>query len=380
MKRLAARLVVFSLTSLLFMELVFRFVLPACELPSSVQGEDGFQLYDPGYSRSGHYSEGSIPYPRSRWFINDAGWNSLFPYRSRAERDRPLIAILGDSGIESFYTSVEDHIDTWLFRILYGNFSVYAFGRHSQPLVEMTLLMERIDSLYEPDAFVMFISHDALRQSLLRGPLDEYHYLLPAPSLGTFVSVSPSERRPSVFARGVLRSALARYLLLNRDLLRSGIPLQLVRVTPTYQDRIAPLGDTCIHDLMPMAGWYLLSRISGMLEDRRLLIVVDESFLRGTLRIRGSTISTDESLSAEFMLLERLSSGFDRIDFMNVSHEMQRDYDNTGVSHTDTYNRHLNGHGNNVVAHAIAQYLRDTGTLQRMLIEWGDRNGSTDRD
>jgi hypothetical protein len=363
MSRLVARLAFFAFTSLLFLELVFRFILPACELPSSVQGEGGFQLFDPRYQRSGHYSSGIIPGSRSRWEINDQGWNSLFAYRAPADRTRPLIAIIGDSGIESFYSDVEEHIDTWLYEILKGRVDVYAFGRHAQPLVEMVMLLERVDSLYSPDTFILFVSHNALTASLQRNPEAEYHYLVPLPHYGTFFTVAPPAMEPSPFARTAMRSAFVRYLQLHRNV--ASFPL--MRISSADPDLSARLRISWVKQLVPMAGQYLLADVAGTLGDRRLLIVTDDSYSRFHIYGKLDELNARSSPERDYLLLGELCEEYPNIEYLESFSAFQQDYDTAGICFESGFNRHLNGYGNYIAARSIARRLESSGTLRRIL-------------
>jgi len=368
MKRLIARLVVFILTSLLFLELVFRFIIPASELPASMRGEYGFNLFDPGYSRSGCYSEGIIPCSRTRWVINDDGWNSLFQYEPRENRDRPLIAVFGDSAIEGFLCDVEEHIDTWLYCILQGSFDVYAFGRHNQSLVEMALLMEQVDSLYRPDVFVIITSTPALRNSLWPASLAEYHTLMPLPLWGTFTTVTPMLWQSSRFARTAMRSSLVRYLALNRNLYL--FPLKEIEIPAVHT---APLKNIEIQQLRPVAGRYLLTRMSNGLGDRRLLIVTDNSAIRHQLYGQESISDERNIITSDQVLLSELCSKYHNIEYLDSFIDIRSDFDTTRSYYDASDARHLNGYGNYVVASSIARRLEVSWTLRRALLDWEAR-------
>jgi len=135
------KLLAFTVTCLLVLELMFRFVFPACELPASVQIPGGFLVSDAGYQQSGDFTLGRVPTEGYHWNINNDGWNSIFTYESREERQRPLIALIGDSTLEGRSCNVEDHIDCWLYRLLEGAFDVYAFGRAGMPLSGAMMLL-----------------------------------------------------------------------------------------------------------------------------------------------------------------------------------------------------------------------------------------------
>jgi len=346
---------------------VFRVLLPGCEVPLSLHDIHGYSRFDPSYMRSGRCSNGSIPRNCSSWSINDAGWNSIFQYRDAADRDRPLIAVIGDCGIEGFHADVGDHIDSRLFLLLRGRFDVYAFARHDEPLIELTLLMEWVDSLYRPDAFVMFFSHDVLRQSLLGRPLNEYHFLLPAPGWGTFIPVDPPRWTSPGLARVAMRSALIRYLRLNR-----GVALfPLATVAPSFHQRMMPLKDYWVDRLLPTACRYLLGRISVLLEDRLLLLVVDDPVRRVRLCFPEEHTGRAGELASDFAVLREMHAQFRGIDYMDIYNCIEADFDSTAIINTCAGTKYLNDRGNFVVACAIARRLRESRAIRSILAKSG---------
>jgi len=370
MRRFVTRLALFLAAFLALAEFfVFRLVLPACEIPASIGIEGGFLAMDPHYRSHGYQTGCRIPSSSAmyRWSINDDGWNSLFQYRRAGERNRPLIAMIGDSGVEGLWSDVEEHVDSWMYYDLKGAFDVYAFGRYAMPLVEIMLMMDRVDSLYRPDLFVVFVSHDALESSLDRGFSGEYHYLLPAPLLGTFLVVAPDALEPSGFARAAMRSALVRYLVLqgNLDL------FPMMTVSWEYPDLSRLVKSTWIKDLLPAAGRFILSRMSSMLGDRRLLIVSDDWHARNAVygdSSEGSAAPMSQGALVMKWLCDRES--LPNTGFLNLSDAYHADYDTMGICFESGSSRHLNGYGNSVAARAIIRRLEETGALRRATESW----------
>jgi len=374
MRRWITTLVLFTVSCILFLEMLFRFVIPACELPAWMQLEGGFMVFDRGYQEQGYHATGRFPSVSSmhRWRINNDGWNSTFRYRRVAGRDRPLIALLGDSGVEGLWSDVEEHIDAWIHQELKGTFDVYAFGRHAQPLVEIMMLMERVDSIYKPDIFVVFLGHDALLSSLTRDAYGEYHYLFPAPLLGSFLVVAPDVREPSGLARAAMRSALVRFLAFQINL----EIFPLTNVTLEYPDLSGWLRDSWMERLLPLAGRHMLARMSSTLGDRRLLIVGDSWIRRYSIYGEPSNAPSTETVDDGLALLDSLCSrkSTPGIDFLDLTDAYRAAWDSTGTCFESGTSRHLNGYGNSVAAHAIVRRLQHSGALRMAAASWRDRN------
>lgn len=362
-----AKLLVFTVTCLLVLELLFRFVFPACELPSSVQIPGGFLVADADYQQSGHFSLGRVPIEGYHWSINNDGWNSIFTYEPREGRRRPLIALIGDSSVEGHWCDVEDHIDSWLVRLLDGTFDVYAFGRGGMPLVQMVLLAEMVDSLYRPDLFVFMLGHEVVHGSLIPDVNIEYHYITPDTVPGGFTVMAPSTRVPSPFARTVMRSALVRYLRLH--LMMEVFPLMDVQRLPRNLN--ADLTERELRDLLPAAVRFLLDRASRFLGDRRLLIVTDNWMDRNALYGEGETAaSVVELIQRDMNALDEACRGFPCIGYLGTEPAFRQAWDSAGTSFSAADGHHLNAYGNYVVAEAILQRLREDGTLDGVLSGW----------
>jgi hypothetical protein len=362
MRRFIARVVLFSLSCLVFLELVFRFIIPACELPSTIQiNPGGFLISDPGYQRSGFFTDGRIPSTRYHWVLNNMGYNSLFDFEPAGNRSRPLIAVIGDCTVENYWCGVEEHIDSWLHDILMGGFDIYAFGRGSQSLAQILLLMERIDSLYMPDLYVIVFSNTPLLGSILSDNSIEYSYVSLRDS--TFLIREPSVRKPSEFARTVMRSAFVRYVRLNANV----DLFPLMDITGVPYNFNAGLSMDSVRQLMPVVGDYLLGRMSHLLGERRLLIVVNDQERR---LARYDSLSVKLNIVMDYEILRDLCAGFHNIDYLDPISEFRADFDTLGIRFESCDGRHLNGHGNYVMASAIVRRLRTSGTLDRILREW----------
>ena len=113
------RVVVFLLVFTALAEVWLRTVTPASETPLSYQDTSSMIIrFDPTGPREGLYTVGRMARRGGQWRVNNAGWISAVDYAPAAERERPLIALFGDSYIEGFLTDVDQHIDAYLPELL----------------------------------------------------------------------------------------------------------------------------------------------------------------------------------------------------------------------------------------------------------------------
>lgn len=354
MARWIRGLLLFSLSALLYLEVLFRTVIPASEPPASRQLPGGILVYDPAYRRSGTVTLGRVPLSGYRWRLNEEGWNSGEPFLPDSLRKRPLIALIGDSSVEGLWCDFDEHPDRHLQKALGERFEVYAFGRGAQPLSQMLVLMDRIDSLYAPDVFVIFAGSELLSGSFPQGdPPYDYHHLLPAGSRDSFRISEPSAVVPIPAARLLMRSALVRYLQVNA----------MLDLFPMMRD----VGDPFVAPLLPRerrtemlssAGRFLLAEMSEILDGRPLLIAGDNYEER--LMMEGdprANAGIGRTLREEFSILADLAGEFPEIDYMALGPAFSRAWSASGRRFESGDGRHLDGYGNSIAAAAIADRL-----------------------
>lgn len=202
---------------LLLAELVFRFLIPAAELPKS-RFDRGVMKFDVHGPRSGVFSVGSFAEGRGRWRINNDGWNSAIDY-SRDSR-RPLIAIIGDSFVEAVHVDADKNFGALVRRDLEGAAEVYTLGASGTPLSGYLALARYAKREFRPDVLVLNVVYNDFAESV--------YALQPNPSFLQFdlrgnevVEVSPRGYTSSSLRRTLRHSALARWVVINCKLTRN---------------------------------------------------------------------------------------------------------------------------------------------------------------
>ncbi|MBD3278014.1 MAG: hypothetical protein GF388_06930 [Candidatus Aegiribacteria sp.] len=353
--RWVAKALLFFLGGILLMELFFRFVIRADQRPVSIRTDQGIMLFDTSIARTGYTTIGRRPLTRFRWHINDQGWNSTVDYLSPDERERPLIAVVGDSHVENLQSDVGQSIASHLQRMVGDDYLVYGFGKADQSMLQDLLVMEYVDSLYEPDTYVLVLGGDVLRRSIMPDRAITYNYLVPSDS--GFSIAPPAPRISSDLADLALKSAFVRYLRFNTRL----DLFPLFSIPEDFQNLNVGLSEAEVQELMPEAADYILERISHQFGDKGVIIYLNFFVSRYRIyddwktRVRGlPDMPLDYSIIMnrvpEYRGLECVDSYQAFAEEWAVNHERFESPDE----------KHLSGYGNMIVARDILEHLRTT--------------------
>jgi hypothetical protein len=97
-KKCIKNILIVSIPTIIFLlfvlELVFRFVIPACNRPQAIFDEKT-RLYRYKANQNGLFTIGKFAQQTAKYRINNYGWNSPIDYSKK--KSKPRIAIIGDS-------------------------------------------------------------------------------------------------------------------------------------------------------------------------------------------------------------------------------------------------------------------------------------------
>ncbi|MCA9541704.1 MAG: hypothetical protein KC620_22560 [Myxococcales bacterium] len=220
MRRFLLRAAAFALIFALVAEAFFRVVVPARETPLPWQTpREGLRCYDAAGPIDGIFTSGRLAEQRARWQINPQCWNAPRPYLPAAERDRPVIAVAGDSQIEGFYVDAEAHLAARLTTLGGGAFETYAYGGSGYKLGQYLLLARYLAAEHiDPAVLVVFINRGDFAHAI-----DAFGARPQSMLTFTWRDGVVGERPPLPYAvqawrRELRNSALARYLVFNARL------------------------------------------------------------------------------------------------------------------------------------------------------------------
>jgi hypothetical protein len=264
-----------SLLIILLLELFFRFVIPAAELPIRKFDEaHGVVHFDPEHP-AGLFSRGRFAEIRARWRINDAGWNSAIEYRPRTARQpgRPLVAVVGDSFVNGFQVEANENLAAVMRARLGAGVDVYRFGMPGAPLSQYLQMSRYVSAKFEPEVLVFVVVHNDFDESLpeLRSMPG---YLQVSPRGNQFDEIAPRPPPGLGELPWWAHSATARYL---RITLRS--PLMLPGPRPSRAERVKSNirvdAVRAEQKLIRAATFDLVGRIARENADKAILFAMD---------------------------------------------------------------------------------------------------------
>ena len=355
-------------------ELALRFVVPASEPPYAYfDPNERIFRFDTQKQREGTFTTGKLANIQGRWRINNYGWNSQRDYEPAEDRDKPLIAVIGDSYVEAIYLDTEDHFAALLHQRLDGAADVYSFGISGAPLSQYLHLSRYVARHFDPDVFVFSIVHNDFDESLYS--IDEVPYL-PKPwflqlahKQGPFSEVEPRGYTPSPMKRLARNSALVRYLYLNLKIENTWAQLFDRSEATTgmkgiwqgrdidFDSNIDVAGVLSIQDLLAEATSYVVSQIRTEHPGRTIIFMIDaprNDIYQGTLA--QSRVKKLNDMLRRVCLEES-------VDFIDLTEAFLERYDADGNRFEWETNWHWNEHGHRVVAEVLYQHLVEGGLL-----------------
>jgi hypothetical protein len=272
-----ASIVVGFVVIALVLEVILRF-LPVCDaqrrLP--VNERDPIFRFEP--NRTIRWSSGWNFSMTNTLRVNNDGFLSGIDYH--ADDPGRLLAVVGDSYVEALMVPYEETGQGRMQKALDGRGRVYAFAIRGSPLSQYLAMAEYARGKYRPDAMTVVIIGNDFDESLLAYKSEPgYHYF--AEREDGSLELQRVDYTPGRTKALVRHSALARYLLINLELLlvpsrlrdkltARGSPTAYVGSTPSAagEERVARSKrgvDAFLEELPARSG----------LDKSRILLVVD---------------------------------------------------------------------------------------------------------
>lgn len=350
LRRLAQRsaLVAIGLAAaLLFLEIVFRWLIPAAERPAPIsKPPDIVAKYETG---TGTYTLGPWAAQRGRWRINDQGWNNLRDYHRHDGKH--TIAILGDSYVEAFHVDIDRAFFSILDEDLGPQVAVYSFGRAGAPLSQMLHLSRSVARDFDPQTMVFVVVHNDFDQSLER--LNPWRTDFMTVDLTGSVprEIPPTPRTLGNGRRWVKKSAIVRYLFYNLQISAvlqqigirgktQGIPVSYDRQVLDHLDEIERLVDLVV------------GRLRAENPNRRLIFLMDAP--------RSEIYASKLTEADHLLVLNRMMKEATRrhgCEWLDLTTPMAQEYAIRGVPFNSNLDYHWNETGHALVARELHRMI-----------------------
>ena len=342
------------------LEFAFRFVIPAAQVPRYRWIEDySIMSHDPLSRREGVYTIGPTASRLGGWRINDAGWNSAIEYQPKEERDRPLIAIIGDSYVEALSVELEENIGAAISN-MQSSHDVYSFGISGAQLSQYYQMSRYVLDTFSPDVVVFVMIHNDFIPTNIELGVTKNYWQVRCDDVGECKDVEPMPNSSSLLRRLLGTSAFVRYLWFNLGLPYVLHDLKTPKPAPP-QTESHTSGKTSQDTLKQIATEtavvHTIKQIVSTFEDRPVIFLMDaprRDMYAGSDRTHGVGWMND--LLADICA----KHGGTVLDLTAIA---EHEYHVNGVRFDTDLDYHWGAVGHRIGAEVVVQHLRSSGIL-----------------
>ena len=281
------------------------------------------------------------------------GWNSEIDYVP-GKRDKPLIAIIGDSTTQALDVDVEDSIASRLRQLVDGRYDVYSFAKGGGALSQYLHVSRYVNENFDPDILVFNVEANNFYQSLcnIMNPVGMMCLRDDSPEIreANIIPYVPSRNR-----RWARNSSLIRYVVLNIGLSSLTRRPDAPTLSPT-PDRES---DVQLRERVERSTDYLLARIALENPDKTVVFMMD---VRKRL-YNGNLAQQDDFRSRTRDLLIQKSDEY-RFSFIDLTDPFLTAYQEDGQKFESLDGFHWNKRGHSVAAEALFESLQEIGAIQ----------------
>jgi lysophospholipase L1-like esterase len=340
---------------LVILELLFRFVIPATEIPQDFFDEKNLIFrFDTGSTKEGLCTVGVTAQQRGKWRINNYGWNSPIDYTTKNKKKR--IAIYGDSNIEALQVDCDKSYPSVLRKLFYDSVEVYSFGKTGATCSEYLNFCRYSDKYFQPDVLIFNVIINDFYESILKFKPSNIHLLTLSINDSTITENLPrpdySYSQYKWEKRLIKNSALFRYISQNlslRIMISYILEPKEKNVNGIYNDDITNAGKD--KEIVIRAIDYIFRKIREENLGKRVI------FVANLPKYENCTNNSHEQLIKplkQVMLEYCITYGF---EFLDMTSFIAEDYDKNHIEFYSKLDGHWNEYGHNFVGNQLYKYL-----------------------
>lgn len=343
----------------LFLELVvFRFVLPASDLPR-LEFVDGVIKYEPG--QRGHYRKRNDI--KAEFRINEQGWNSGHERYEQAKTDEVTrIAIVGDSYVEALQVDFDASLAEQLEDRLGQGVEVYRFGIGGAPLSQYLHVLRNEVLPYQPDAVVFLLIHN---------DFDESHQFKPGVYTSAFLKLDIDEKghvreiQPKSFTEpwySFIRYNCAtwRFLAYRYDVRFGMLRRLILGKKKQVQANVDLEAVERVMSKNRLATQHVLGQAAALCKERGIVFLVAMDAVRNLI-YENSPELFDYSKGA--LRLNRMAGEVAQelgVHFLDMHPAFAKDYKANGNAFNEESDHHWNEYGHSLAASLLADAVADS--------------------
>ncbi len=339
---------------ILFFEIFFRIIIPANNPPLNEFSEKHQFLRYSNKIRTGQYTIGKFAEIRTKWTINNEGFNYPINFENLGERDSiPLIAIIGDSYIEAFQVDSDKSYPYLLRNMIYPNYEVYGIGISGAPLSHYYHLNTYINKYFDPEIIIFQLIHNDFDQSFwhkshnsiwwqIEKLGDKYQFR--PPSLIDFKPTS------SLYKKILYKSATFRYLHRNLFVFAKIRGINYGGVEDRYESNTIIINEKKQLEIYNGID-FLFDKIKQENKNKRVIFIFDAP--RG--KIYNNELETSKVMWMHKMVkILTLKYNFELID---LTEPMRKKFLINGKKFNSEIDGHWNEYGHELISKICYNYL-----------------------
>jgi hypothetical protein len=339
----------------IILEVASRLFFPGNMAASSFYDEENKMVkYNQDNGEEGLWTKGNLAQLKSRWRINNDGWNSPVDYHKEKKNGVKRIAVIGDSYIEAFQVDIDKSYPYVLSGMLGKKFEVYSFGMSGAQLSQYLHIARYAEKKFAPDIYIFNLVHNDLDESIYSSP-NKSMFLTIKVDDNTFTEIPPVEPEREFtkipFSSLFKMSSFFRYLYHN---------LELNNLFSTREEEVKEVEMNVFidevlskKDSIKAVITYIMETIKSEFGNKKILFIMDAprwQIYEGQL---------DKARSLELNnLVSQVCDSLD-LQFIDLTSYMQNDYSKNKQRFETDYDGHWNEYGHKFVAQLLYEHLKN---------------------